>query len=139
MAKARRKRTERADADKYLQVGRSLRRTAADLNDLGESAYGNALGILCIHSAIAYTDAVTIRAKGLRAADQHGRAADLLAELFPANAATTRAVRSLRILLSRKDDVEYSGSYYSIEDAQAMFGHLESYADWVETLYLRLA
>jgi hypothetical protein len=135
----RRKSVDRSEAEKYLLVGQSLRRSAADLNALGEAAYGNALGILCIHAAIAFSDALSIWAKGMKSTGYHSDAAGLLVELFPQDSGTRGAIRSLRTLLSSKDSIEYSGRFYQLEEARNLFRHLQKFSVWAEKKYGTLA
>jgi hypothetical protein len=72
----RTKQEDRSRATRYEAIGRALLRTARDLGVIGEAKYGNGLAIIAIHSAIAYTDALTITYRGIKSTDgEHPRAA----------------------------------------------------------------
>lgn len=60
--RGRRRRVDKAQAVKYHRVGIALLQSATDLLNIAEEhdTYGNAIAIVVIHAAIAYTDALTI-------------------------------------------------------------------------------
>ena len=76
----RTKRVDRLQAGTYLAKARQFRRDAESMADLAGEFGGNTVAVVCVHAAIAYADAVTIRARSEKSASgDHTDAADLLA------------------------------------------------------------
>lgn len=84
---ARKRPTMRVDRDewrKYERTGRSLLDAAVTLAEYSEEGHGNALGILVVHAAIAYADALCIHAAGCKSkSGEHAEVADLLEQVVP--------------------------------------------------------
>ena len=79
--RGRRKTVDRHQAVKYIQVARALGKTLADLDTIADNGdrYGNAMGIVAVHSAIAYADALSIAFGGFKSAEgDHERTVDAL-------------------------------------------------------------
>lgn len=77
------KKTQRAQVDPG--EAESFRKTAEQFMKAGklarEHGYGNAAGLLFVHAAIAYADAVSIRLAGMKStSDNHHDAVQLLSE-----------------------------------------------------------
>lgn len=126
------RREDRGRASKYHAVGRALLRTAQDLALIGEPKYGNGLAIVAIHSAIAYTDALTVTYREVKSTDgDHSRAAQALLHALGPLADPPQVAR-LRTILDAKSHASYSGSYYTLEDGQEILRELEPFADWAE-------
>lgn len=126
------KREDRARASQYEQVGRSLLRTAEDLSTMAEAKYGNALAILAIHAAIAYTDALTVAYRGTKSTDgDHAQAAALLLDVLKSQVPPAE-VRRLRRVLNAKSNVSYSGTYYTLEEGQNLLAEVRAYVAWAE-------
>lgn len=119
-------------ADQYARVARGLSQGAEDLFELAEPGdrYGNAIGVLAVHAAIAWTDALTISYRGWKhTGSDHRKAADLLQQaLGPRVSAETR--KTLWAILQTKEEVSYQGEYYRVEDAMTLLTHLRAYAEW---------
>lgn len=56
------RRVDRQDAPGYAETGRTFLQSALALSDIADEGapYGNAIGLLAIHAAISYADALTI-------------------------------------------------------------------------------
>lgn len=70
-----------SQAEKYRRVGASLLASARALEGVavGGDPYGNAIGVVAVHAAIAYNDALTIAFRGIRSTEgDHRKAADVL-------------------------------------------------------------
>jgi hypothetical protein len=128
---------DRSAATKYQAVGRALHRTAMDLKALGARKYGNGLAIVAIHAAIAYTDALTIAYRGIRSTDgDHRRAVDVLQHAL-GHRADPEQVRRLRGILDAKTHASYSGTYYTLDDAESILRDTDLYVTWAEELLAR--
>ncbi len=130
---------DRSQAVRYRTVGSSLLRSAQALATVAESAdpFGNALGIIGIHAAIAYSDALSIAYGGIRSAQgDHGRAVDVFREALGPSA-DPDIVRDLTAILAEKDQISYQGEYYTIEEARHLVQRVERFCAWAETMYDR--
>lgn len=128
------RREDRTRAGKYAAVGRALLKTASDLEALGDARYGNALAIIAIHAAIAFTDALTVAFRELKSTDgDHTRAAELLIHAL-GHRANAGQVRRLRAVLSAKSSASYSGNFYTLEDGVRVLAETRLYAGWAGEL-----
>lgn len=95
---------------------------------------------MCVHSAIAYADALCIRARGVKSASgDHTDAAELLQGTVPIRSPSDRAaIRNLRAMLQQKDDVSYSARLVRRADAERLLERLEAFAAWAEERYTEL-
>ncbi|HEV7586826.1 MAG TPA: hypothetical protein VGO40_01755 [Longimicrobium sp.] len=124
----------RSQATNYRSVARALVETARAIDALGEATYGNGLAIIAIHTAIAYTDALTIAHRELKSTDgDHVRAADVLVFALGARAEASH-VKRLRRVLAAKSKAAYSGNYYTLDEGRDLLWHVEKYAAWAEEM-----
>jgi hypothetical protein len=133
--RGRRKELDRADAVRYLTVARGLRRSAADIGVIAEDGHGNALAIVAIHAAIAYTDALCIAYGGFKStAGEHERAVEALKQAL-GNRMDTGQGRRLLSIMKEKDSASYQGVSYTAADARRLLRKLDSFAEWAEEMY----
>lgn len=138
MKKAALKKMDPILSEGYRNVARSLLKTASDLHALGDRAYGTAIGILCIHAAIAYADAICIKLGGRKSTDRdHNRVADLVNEIV-GEKQNQKQITTLRKILSIKNEVEYGGEFYQIEGAAKTLKQTQQLAEWAERILLRI-
>ena len=133
------KAVDRSLAIKYLKVARALKTGAEALLTIADEddPYGNAIGVLAVHAAIAYNDALTIAYGGKKATGpDHKRAADLLRETF-GNRLANEAQKNLRDILSLKDTFSYLGAYQSVDDAERLISRLKRFSEWAEGAFER--
>jgi hypothetical protein len=124
------KREDRTRAPRYHEVGRALLKTASDLEALADPRYGNALAIIAIHAAIAFTDALTVAYRELKSTDgDHARAADLLVHAL-GHRADAGEVRRLRGILGAKSSASYSGNFYTLQDGIRVLEETRAYSGW---------
>ncbi len=124
------KREDRTRAARYHAVGDALLKTASDLGALADPRYGNALAIIAIHAAIAFTDALTVTYRELKSTDgDHTRAADLLVHAM-GHKADAGQVRRLRGILNAKSSASYSGNFYTLADGLRVLVDTRVYAEW---------
>jgi len=137
--RGRRRAQDRSQGAKYYRVARALRESATDLLEVADedSSYGNAIAIVAIHSAIAYTDALTIAYGGFKSIEgDHTRAVYALQEAMGARVDPRRS-KLLLAIIKEKDTVSYQGVYYSLDDARSLIERLNEFAEWAEGEYER--
>jgi hypothetical protein len=124
------KREDRTRAARYHTIGHALLKTANDLQALSDRRYGNALAIVAIHAAIAFTDALTVTYRELKPADgDQARAADLPVHAM-GHKADAGQVRRLRVILNAKSSASYSGNFYTLADGLRVLAETRVYAEW---------
>jgi hypothetical protein len=93
----------------------------------------NSAGVLIIHSAIGYADAVSIKYGGVRSkGEDHLDVVRLLDSLLPQSEAKRSALNQLERLIAHKTSVSYSGETYDSKDIEKLFKHLERFKSWVD-------
>ncbi|MBA3968863.1 MAG: hypothetical protein H0X52_02045 [Gemmatimonadetes bacterium] len=132
------KAVDRSQAEKYRRVGVSLLASARALESIAVTGdpYGNAIGVVAVHAAIAYNDALTVAFRGIKSTEgDHRKAADVLQQALGHRAAAEQ-VNGLRSILALKDRISYAGQYYTLHEAQQLLRSAETFAEWAEALYL---
>jgi hypothetical protein len=135
--RSRQKRVDRAEAAKYLRVGESLLRSAEALAEIAVEGdpYGNAIGVVATHAAIAYNDALTIAYRQVKSTEgDHRRAADVLQDAL-GPAAPPAKVALLRSVLGAKDRVSYSGTFYRLDEARRLLSDVQGFGRWAHDMY----
>ena len=93
--------------------------------------YWNAAGVLIIHSAIAYTDALTIKIGGVKSqGEDHMAAVDLVREVVALDKGGNTALHHLWRMIQEKNVVSYHGEIYARQDVEKLWKHLERYKAW---------
>ena len=124
--------TGRRDAGRaHLKAARNAL-AVADPGDNGRLAMQGA-----ILAVIAFGDALTIRAAGVRNADDHARLVETLRYALGQRIPQQELTRVTR-LLRLKDDSAYGHRAVSLTDAQAALDKADAFAQWAETELLRL-
>ena len=126
-----------AQAGKYYKVAQSLAQAATDLAEVADDgdAYGNAMAIVSVHSAIAYGDALCIAFGGFKSTEgEHVAAVDVLADAL-GNRAPPDQIHQFRSILAEKDTIAYQGTFYTVVDARKVVSRLRAFADWAQTMY----
>ncbi len=105
----------RSEARKYLEKAEQFLTEARAAFDGGRHA---AAMLNAIHAAISGADAVSVALGGGRSADpDHQRAVDLLEEIARGSGAIGARARQLRVLLARKNAVEYESRRATAKEA----------------------
>lgn len=100
-----------------------------------EYSYYNAADVLIVHSAIAYSDSVSIKNGGVKIqGDNHYEIISLLDDLISHSADKKKALNQLKIIIDHKNKVSYSGDVYHKKDIDALWKHFERYKIWVDEL-----
>ena len=100
-----------------------------------EFSYYNAAGVLIVHSAIAYSDAISIKNGGVKIqGDNHYEIISLLDDLMADSTNKKNALNQLEIIIDHKNKVSYSGDIYHKKDIDSLWKHLERYRTWVNEI-----
>ena len=100
-----------------------------------EYSYYNAAGVLIVHSAIAYSDSVSIKNGGVKIqGDNHYEIISLLDDMISHSADKKKALNQLKIIIDHKNKVSYSGDVYHKKDIDQLWKHFERYKFWVDEL-----
>ena len=120
--------TPRSEALLYLAKAKqfSAEATAAMKGSRNDAAMLNA-----VHAAISATDAVCVALAGRRSADpDHQRAADLLQEIGGKSKDVTTSVKQIRMLLAKKNVVEYESRQASSREASEAVKRAARFVSW---------
>lgn len=100
-----------------------------------EFEYWNAAGVLIVHSAIAYADAVSIKFGGVKSQGQdHNQTITLLKEILSESIENRKAFRQLEKIIAHKNAVSYSGDVYESKDVEKLWKNFERFKNWAESL-----
>src|SRR3972149_1823162 len=98
--------------------------------DSMELEYWTAAGVLIVHSAIAYADALSIKLSGQKSAgEDHEDAVALIADVVADGEEKTTAINQLRRILEEKTRVSYLGDLYGPTDTREMWKRLERFRE----------
>lgn len=100
-----------------------------------EYSYYNAAGVLIVHSAIAYSDAISIKNKGIKIqGDNHYEIISLLDDLIVPSEKKKKAIIQLKHIIDHKNKVSYSGDIYSKKDIELLWKQIDRFKAWAEEL-----
>lgn len=100
-----------------------------------EYSYYNAAGVLIVHSAIAYSDAISIKNKGIKIqGDNHYEIISLLDDLIVHSEKKKKAIIQLKHIIDHKNKVSYSGDIYSKKDIELLWKQIDRFKAWAEEL-----
>jgi len=100
-----------------------------------EFEYFNAAGVLYIHSAIAYSDAITLKLSGKKcSSDNHYEVIQLLETSVPEIRVDKKAFNNLRSLIDHKNLISYTGDIYQKKDLEKISKSFKRFRKWAETL-----
>jgi hypothetical protein len=135
--KSRQKSTDRSQATKYLTVAESLLKSAEALSEIAVEGnpYGNGIGVIATHAAIAFNDTLTIAYREVRSTEgDHRRAADVLQQAMGPRVPAEELGR-LRSVLALKDRISYSGTYYRLDEARRILADVQAFGTWARQMY----
>ena len=100
-----------------------------------EYSYFNAAGVLIVHAAIAYSDAITIKNKGIKVhGENHYEIISLLNNLIPHSEEKRKALNNLKNIIDHKNKVSCSGDVYLKKDIEALMKHFERFRNWADKI-----
>ena len=96
-----------------------------------EFEYWNAAGVLIVHAAIAYTDAITIKFGGVKSkGEDHMAAMNLLRQVVTLDEQGIKAMHHFEKIIHEKNLVSYEGEMYTRKDIDTLWKHIERYQIW---------
>ncbi|MBI5729621.1 MAG: HEPN domain-containing protein [Ignavibacteriales bacterium] len=120
----------KTDANKYRKIAKGFYDAA--ISEI-ESRRWNAAGLLIVHSAIAYADALTIKYGGVKnKSENHQDVVKLLEIVVKESESKNNALNQLERLIAHKSTVAYSGEIYDEQDIEKLFKHLDRFKTWAE-------
>lgn len=123
-----RKSIPRHNFKKYLDVAEHFYQAAKDSLELD---YWTASGVLIVHSAIAYSDALCIKLSGVKSVgENHEDAVALLENAVGNTDEKSSALNQLRRIIEEKTKVSYLGELYSSSQTKEMWKRLERFRKW---------
>lgn len=97
--------------------------------------YWNAAGVLLVHSAIAYADALTIKFGGVKSkGEDHQEIVNLLNAILSARDLKRNALLQLQKIIAHKNSVSYNGDIYNKRDIDLLQKLSDRFKDWAEEL-----
>ncbi len=100
-----------------------------------EFEYWNAAGLLIVHAAIAYTDALTIKFGGVKSkGEDHMAAVELLRQVIALDEKGLAGARHLERIINEKNRVSYEGEVYTRKDVDMLWKHLLRYREWATSM-----
>ena len=113
---------------KYLAVAEHFYQAAKDSLEL---EYWTASGVLIVHSAIAYSDALCIKLSGIKSVgENHEDAVALLESSIGDIDGKSSAMNQLRRIIEEKTKVSYLGELYTSSQTREMLKRLERFRKW---------
>ncbi len=96
-----------------------------------EFEYWNAAGLLIVHSAIAYSDALAIKYGGVKStSDDHYECVSLIESIIERDEKSKNAIQNFRRILDRKSEISYGGEIYNRKDIEQMWKWFERFRNW---------
>jgi len=119
----------------YQKVADHFYEAAQDSMELD---YWTAAGVLIVHSAIAYTDALCIKLSGVKSVgENHEESIALLESVVAESEGKSKAINQLRRIIEEKTKVSYLGILYSASQIKGMWKRLERFRKWAKEILLR--
>jgi hypothetical protein len=115
-----------------LLQAREFHESARSLVTLAQGQSCNGAITLMVNAAIAYSDAITAKTRGVVNQQDHQGAPRLLREVL-GNRLPDKQERFFRKLLGRKDEVNYGARSTTLEEAQQLLAELDDFAAWAES------
>ena len=121
---------DRAQAARYSEAGAQFLEAAEMAR---EFEYWNAAGLLYVHSAIAYADAVAIRRRGEKStSENHFDAVALFKDATAEVAGRQEAATHLDRIIEEKSRVAYSGVSFRRRELEKLRNHAQRFRTFAE-------
>lgn len=119
----------------FLKVAEHFYSAASDSMEL---EYWTAAGVLIVHSAIAYADALSIKISATKSAgEDHEDTIALLEEVVADNEEKSKAINQLRRIIEEKTRVSYLGELYTASQIKEIWKRLERFRKWAKDIIIR--
>lgn len=100
-----------------------------------EYEYYNAAGVLIVHAAIAYSDAITVKFQGIKSkGEDHHEAIILLQKVVGNLPEHKKAFTQLNKIIEHKNRVSYGGDLYEKKDVDEMRKLIERFKSWADKI-----
>ncbi|HCY78071.1 MAG TPA: hypothetical protein DHV28_19365 [Ignavibacteriales bacterium] len=127
-----RKEVDKVKSKDYLRVAESFVGGAEAARSF---EYWNAAGVLIVHAAIAYADAICIKYGGVKSqGEDHSQVVTLLREVLSVSDDNKKAYIQLEKIIAHKTSVSYSGDVYDEKDVDNLWKNFERFKRWVEII-----
>lgn len=101
----------------------------------GAHEYWNAAGLLYVHGAIAFADAVAIKLREVKStSENHMDAVHLLGEVTAGAKGRDEALGHLKRLIDEKARVAYSGQSFHARELESLSKHADRFSAWAERI-----
>lgn len=130
------RRVDKAEAVGYAETGRGFLQSARDLSELANEGapYGNAIGLMSIHAAISYADALTIAFGEKKSADDHTQAVATLRSVMGSKL-DSKAAKAFIQILQQKDTISYQGTFYPLAEGRKLLAKTETFCEWAKETF----
>jgi hypothetical protein len=119
------------DTAKYKSFVKVAENFADAANLAYEFDYYNASGVLYIHAAIAYSDAITIKLAGKKSSgENHYEVIQLLENIVPESRIDKKAFNNLKTLIDHKNLISYTGDVYQKKDLEKISKSFARFKEW---------
>ena len=106
--------------------------------DSMELEYWTATGVLIVHSAIAFADALCIKLSGVKSVgENHEDVVGLVERIVADGEGKSKAINQLRRIIEEKTKVSYLGELYSPSQTKGMWKRLERFRNWAKEILKR--
>lgn len=127
--------TSQTERNKYLDY----KAVAVNFQDgakvASEFEYWNAAGVLIVHSAIAFGDAITIKFGKVKSrGEDHQNLVNLINALVAETNEKRNALINLSKIIDHKNLVSYGGDVYTRKDIDKLWKYLTRFISWVKPL-----
>jgi hypothetical protein len=130
--KSNRAQVDRGKGPSYADAGEEFFRSA---EREAEGRSWNSAGVLIVHAAIAWADAVAIELAGVKStSENHQDAVRLIGEVAEGRPGRDEAVSHLRRIIAEKTHVSYMAKSWQGRDYEALRKHAERFRAWAMKL-----
>lgn len=121
--------------DKYIDFIKVAENFSDGANLAIKHEYYNAGGVLIIHSAIAFADAITIKFASTKVkGESHYDVIALLKDSIPSQYKNNSALDHFKKLIDHKNLVSYSGDIYDEADVSKLQKHFNRFSIWARDI-----
>ncbi|MCB9250816.1 MAG: hypothetical protein H6613_20855 [Ignavibacteriales bacterium] len=122
------------DSNKYIDFKNVATNFIEGAKVAYEFEYFQAAGLLAIHSAIAFADAITVKLKSEKCSgENHYEVLNLLRDSVPQNKNHTQAIKQFKNLIDHKNLISYTGDVYNKKDVDKIMKYYERFSSWAIT------
>lgn len=127
--------TTKTESTKYLDYKTVALNFFEGAKVASEFEYWNAAGVLIVHSAIAYGDAITIKFGKVKSrGEDHQNIVNLINSLIAESDEKKNALINLSKIIDHKNLVSYSGNIFTGKDITRLWKYLLRFKSWADSL-----